>query len=67
MTPRPKHIPAAEVRSLIVVTFLRGTGEGVDDPVRQVTAYYDLDGTLLAERDFHDEALARRQVRGGRS
>lgn len=47
---KPDAVRDVRVREVIEVVFLRG--EGVeDDPVRQVTAYYDPDGTRLAERD----------------
>jgi hypothetical protein len=61
MSKNPRTIPSAEVRKVIVVTFLRGDGVK-DDPVRQITAYYDLDGTLLAENDPTTEPLDRRML-----
>jgi hypothetical protein len=43
--------PTVIVREVIEVQFRRGEGVAPDDPVRVVTAYHDLDGTLLAEND----------------
>lgn len=44
------HRPTTRVIEVIEVTFIIGKGV-VGDPVRQVTAYHRLDGTLLAEND----------------
>jgi hypothetical protein len=42
--------PEVRERTVIEAAFLRGAGvEG--DPVRRVIAYFEPDGTLLAERD----------------
>lgn len=43
--------PDAEVIQVVAVTFRRGEGCCDQDPTRLVTAYYSLDGQLLAERD----------------
>lgn len=45
----PKEAKARTL-TVIEVAFTRGQGV-VDDPVRQVVAYFDLDGEFLAERD----------------
>ncbi len=42
--------PTAVVREVIELRFRRGRGD-TDDPFREVLAYHDLDGTLLAEYD----------------
>lgn len=43
--------PDVEFMSVIAVAFNRGIGCCEASPVRRVTAYYDTDGQLLAERD----------------
>lgn len=48
----PTRPPEVRVVQVIEVGFLRGTGVGVDDPVRKVMAYYDFEGALLAENDI---------------
>ena len=45
------HKPRAHVIQVIEASYLRGEGVAPDDPVREVVAYYSLDGELLAERD----------------
>jgi hypothetical protein len=43
--------PTVEVVTVIRVAYLLGEGLDLSDPVRRVTAYYDLDGSLLFEDD----------------
>lgn len=52
ITRGESRTPHSEVIQVIKTTFLRGIGTE-DDMYRQVTAYHDLDGNLLAERDDH--------------
>jgi hypothetical protein len=47
----PQNEIETRVEKVIVVTFRRGEGKSVEDPVRSVTAYYSLKGELLAESD----------------
>jgi hypothetical protein len=49
--------PCAEMVSLLRVTFLRGAGTS-DDPVRQVRAYYEQDGTLVCHDDAYPHQAA---------
>lgn len=46
-----------QVREVIEVMFIRGKGVD-DDAVREVTQFYDFDGTFLAEHDEGDDAVA---------
>lgn len=50
MTPDFRSRPSARLVQVVEVVFLRGAGVP-GDPVRQITAYYDEAGELLAERD----------------
>jgi len=47
-----RYVPDARVERVVVVKFQRGRGVA-PDPIRIVTAYYSLDGELLAENDPH--------------
>ena len=54
--------PEAVTMSVIAVQFRRGEGCCIEDPVRMVTAYYSLEGELLAERDSMAPAPAVRET-----
>lgn len=41
--------------TVLRVTFTRGLGDSLDDPVREVVAYYTDEGDLIAEHDPHNE------------
>jgi hypothetical protein len=45
------EISAVRQTVVVEIEFLRGKGVALDDPVRRVKRYYELDGTLLAEND----------------
>lgn len=49
--PKMDWAPRVCVKQVIEVVFLRGKGDTDSDPVREVTAYHDLDGARLAEHD----------------
>ena len=44
---------ARMVRLIVTEIERRGQGQTLEDPVRIVRQYWDLDGTLLAEVDAH--------------
>ncbi len=47
-TESPPRVGRAEIT---VLRFLRGSGCCEESPVREVTVFYALDGTLIAEHD----------------
>ena len=57
MTVSTGRIDECRVVRVIRVTFLRGDGTAAD-PARIVTAYYTLDGEIIAERDTWAEQRA---------
>jgi hypothetical protein len=54
-----RRIDGVKVVEVIEVSFVRGSGDGPKDPVRRVTAWFDLHGNKLGERDdWADEEAA---------
>ena len=50
----PRGCDSAKVISVIMTKALKGSGTE-NDPVREVTQYWDFDGNLLAEHDCVNE------------
>lgn len=45
------NLRSAKAVTLICVVVLEGAGKSPEDPFREVTYYYDMDGNLVAKQD----------------